>query len=1048
MAVRTGTDSRTELTFTDETLARVGANSIFTFTAGTRSMELKDGAMLLRVPKNSGGAKINTAAVTAAITGTTVMLEFHPKSYVKFIVLEGTGRVYLPGHLGESVLVNAGQMLITKANAKALPAPVNVDVRKLMRTSKLVTGFRKLASAGLIADVESKQDKERASGALVETNLAIFGSGTDILLVDPVHLQESPTPAPTVAPTPVPVNEFGPPKTISTPDPYPLGPGSAIHTGPPSIVTSGVPDYGTIFRNSETDGSRAQWFFGSIRPFDVATNFDGPGIDLNNIATFKFGNLVLTGDPVITVENGGPTKLALVGVNGISAGGLGGPTTFAGLDTLLLATENGSIQLGENISFQNIPRLIFYARGDNANLSLSSPMSGIKGLELDAEGSIVTNSNIGADRFQAFSGADYLGGNGIINARMIEITAGRDLTFAAAQFPDLAGGGGSIQLNASGTLTWLPGSGGSSRDSIVATAGTINFATTEPTTFDASNPVSLSAGNGGVSASSITFTGGALTITSGGPVSIGGATLNLDGAGKIEAGGSITSQGLLQAPTVIAGGGIKAPSLSAHNVSAGGDIALTENLTLDSGLLTAGGNLNVGNVVQLLGPATRLEIGGNLTTKGGIFSSSPDTSLVVTGNLTAPNLVVGSVTVGGELVIGANNDDSFAAVIARSIVADSLVLNSLTIRPFYSRSVNGKGVTPFDLSITANQIRSSSRVPSIFADGSSASASILPGNGGNVTIDIREDGLNISPTGDLLSVSANGGGDFFGQQTSEGGNGGSISVSTAGALNVSAPIEATSGLTVSPSVVRGKGGSVALASQGDSVNVNSRVQVSSADQQSGTGRRSRSGGSVALKSGRPSGVAINLSNTSQLLALLDAAAPGPGGKITILATGSNSRIDANGRIQADRGVVDLRHTGDNGTLNLGTSTGSAMEIHGDTVKAAVLGSNGTLNIGAGNISADSTLQLYAPGSNGTINFVANVNLSGAGAKTIAGNTVNIFNGVVVNVGGSNAANVFTNHANYTGFGGNGTLTGTFSGAGANAPRPLDQAPPIGPPPGG
>jgi len=47
--------------------------------------------MLLRVPKNAGGAKINTAAVTAAITGTTVMLEFHKNSYVKFIVLEGTG---------------------------------------------------------------------------------------------------------------------------------------------------------------------------------------------------------------------------------------------------------------------------------------------------------------------------------------------------------------------------------------------------------------------------------------------------------------------------------------------------------------------------------------------------------------------------------------------------------------------------------------------------------------------------------------------------------------------------------------------------------------------------------------------------------------------------------------------------------------------------------------------------------------------------------------------------------------------------------------------
>ena len=100
-AVRTGIESRTELKFTDETLARLGANTIFSFNEGTRNLELTDGAMLLRVPKNAGGAKINTAAVTAAITGTTIMLEFHKNSYIKFIVLEGTGRGNAKGMLEE-----------------------------------------------------------------------------------------------------------------------------------------------------------------------------------------------------------------------------------------------------------------------------------------------------------------------------------------------------------------------------------------------------------------------------------------------------------------------------------------------------------------------------------------------------------------------------------------------------------------------------------------------------------------------------------------------------------------------------------------------------------------------------------------------------------------------------------------------------------------------------------------------------------------------------------------------------------------------------------
>ncbi|HEY2102922.1 MAG TPA: hypothetical protein VGH08_06700, partial [Chthoniobacterales bacterium] len=210
-------------------------------------------------------------------------------------------------------------------------------------------------------------------------------------------------------------------------------------------------------------------------------------------------------------------------------------------------------------------------------------------------------------------------------------------------------------------------------------------------------------------------------------------------------------------------------------------------------------------------------------------------------------------------------------------------------------------------------------------------------------------------------------------------------------------------------------------------------------------RLSSSGGNIALRSGKPTGVAINVSNTSQLLSLLDAAAPGPGGKVTILATGAGSSANVNGRIVADRGTIDIRHSGDGGQINVsGPNQGDNIDAHADVIKVAALGNNGALNIGGGVLSADTTLKLYSPGSNGTVNFIANVTLGGASTKIIAGNTVNIFNGVVVNVGGQNPANVFTNNANYTGFGGNGTRTGTFTGAGANNPLPLNQAPPLDP----
>jgi mannose-6-phosphate isomerase-like protein (cupin superfamily) len=386
-AVRTGIESRTELKFTDETLARLGANTIFSFNEGTRNLELTDGAMLLRVPKDAGGAKINTAAVTAAITGTTIMLEFHKNSYVKFIVLEGTGRIFLPGHLGESVLVRAGQMLITKPDGKRLPNPVDVDIRKLRKTSRLITGFGKMGSENLIAATEAGQDEERAEGELYETNLAIYGAGTSIILSDPEHVQIS---GEQNIPPPVP-SEVGPPDTIAPPNPFLLGTNSQISTsGPPKLVFNGANFFGKTYRTTPLDGTRSVWFFGATKPFDITSGFDTPDrslFDLNYIPAFKFQNLQLVSNPSISILNG-INKLALVGVDGITSGAPGGTLTFSGLNSLLLATQSGSIVLGGGISFQNIPNLFFYARGDSVALNLASPISGASNLLLNSEGTV------------------------------------------------------------------------------------------------------------------------------------------------------------------------------------------------------------------------------------------------------------------------------------------------------------------------------------------------------------------------------------------------------------------------------------------------------------------------------------------------------------------------------------------------------------------------------------------------------------------------------------------------------------------------------------
>jgi hypothetical protein len=126
----------------------------------------------------------------------------------------------------------------------------------------------------------------------------------------------------------------------------------------------------------------------------------------------------------------------------------------------------------------------------------------------------------------------------------------------------------------------------------------------------------------------------------------------------------------------------------------------------------------------------------------------------------------------------------------------------------------------------------------------------------------------------------------------------------------------------------------------------------------------------------------------------------------------------------------------------GAITFNNASAHADILKVGVFGANGVLNIGGGTLSADTTLKLYAPGSNGQLNFVSNVTLGGNSAKILAANSITIFDNVVVTIGGKAPADVYTNNANYTGFGGNGSTTGTFAGAGANRPQPLANAPPF------
>ena len=68
-AVETAVQSRSELTFKDKTITRLGERTIFSVGEGARTIDLGSGQFLLYVPKKAGGANVKMGPVTAAITG-------------------------------------------------------------------------------------------------------------------------------------------------------------------------------------------------------------------------------------------------------------------------------------------------------------------------------------------------------------------------------------------------------------------------------------------------------------------------------------------------------------------------------------------------------------------------------------------------------------------------------------------------------------------------------------------------------------------------------------------------------------------------------------------------------------------------------------------------------------------------------------------------------------------------------------------------------------------------------------------------------------------
>ena len=179
--LKTGVKSRAELELANQTITRLGANTIFNYSLANNEVDLQAGTILFSKPKDGQQMNIKTASVAAAIVGTTGFVSVHGHQ-VLFGLIEGHAVLTIGGiryHVG------AGETL--QFNNGTPPQIHSFNVPLLLKTSPLITNFKPLPNQPYIDrevaeynNLASRGYIESGSGPTVYGLLNNLNSGTPI----------------------------------------------------------------------------------------------------------------------------------------------------------------------------------------------------------------------------------------------------------------------------------------------------------------------------------------------------------------------------------------------------------------------------------------------------------------------------------------------------------------------------------------------------------------------------------------------------------------------------------------------------------------------------------------------------------------------------------------------------------------------------------------------------------------------------------------------------------------------------------------------------
>ncbi len=198
--LRTGERSLAELEFEDQSITRLGSQSIYSFNPKTREFFVNEGLALISMPKGKGGGRIITSAVTAAIEGTTVIAEDikslsngndgQPRRGAKIIFIEGHGRIFSADG-SQSIKISAGQMIIQYKDDPKLAELQEIDLNTIVNHSAIFNGFSK--PLPLQAEIESAVVEQQIllkKGLIGSQGVTIHGRGNAVHEISQIDLPE------------------------------------------------------------------------------------------------------------------------------------------------------------------------------------------------------------------------------------------------------------------------------------------------------------------------------------------------------------------------------------------------------------------------------------------------------------------------------------------------------------------------------------------------------------------------------------------------------------------------------------------------------------------------------------------------------------------------------------------------------------------------------------------------------------------------------------------------------------------------------------------